>query len=384
MLRSERKSLLRFLTIYLLSTMVLFTLALILFYNYEKHQILDRQREVIKQEGTLMVEALRRLHQSQNYALPYPQNPHFKSAIYDINQAYIFGDFKPQVISFTESYHIKDKQLYHLVTVSPYYLGAAYLLLKKPLDLRPLNQLLKQSLLVWLAALGAFLLLGLFLGRRFTAPMRQNFEKLNRFIQDTTHELNTPISTILTNIELLDTLYECEGKEERKRIEIASKTLSSLYDDMTYLTLNHERHRDIQACDISQLLTERMHYFSAMIEAKKIRLETDISQDIILQIDQNDAVRLIDNLITNAIKYNKPSGFLKIVLNAQHFVVEDSGIGMRKKDLASIYQRFERANDNEGGFGIGMNIVKQIILYYHYKIKITSKPNQGTKVSIQW
>jgi hypothetical protein len=53
----------------------------------------------------------------------------------------------------------------------------------------------------------------------------RTIENMNRFIEDTTNEFNTPISTILTNIELLDPLYECEGKQEMKRIEIASKPL---------------------------------------------------------------------------------------------------------------------------------------------------------------
>ncbi len=384
MLRSEKESLFRFLVIYMITTMALFTLAGTLFFTYEKHRLLDEQRDLLETYSEIFTNKIRTLHQSNLSKLAYPINKNYQSAIFDIDKAYIFGDFQPKNIDFNQAYHIQNKTLYHVKKVIPYYLGAAYIVLKSPINRAPIQKLFQHTLLFLLAALFIFLILGYFLGRLFTAPMRQSFEKMNRFVQDTTHELNTPISTILTNIELLDTLYACEGKEERKRIEIASKTLSRLYDDMTYLTLNHEHHRDIKRCNISDLLTERVDYFSTMIETKKIRLRTKIEENISIIIDENDAIRLIDNLLSNAIKYNRQKGLLTIILNRQNLIIEDSGIGMHKEALEKIFKRFERSNDSEGGFGIGMDIVHQIITFYNFKIDIQSKLKQGTKVSIRW
>jgi len=384
MLRSEKKSLFRFLVIYMITTMTLFTLAATLFFTYEKHRLLDLQRDTLKASGEKLSNQIRTLHQSNLPKLAYPSSQNYHSALFDINKVYIFGDFKPSHIDFDKSYQIKDQTLYHVKPVVPYYLGAAYILLQSPINQAPIQKLLEHTLLFLLIALFMFLILGYYLGRLFTAPMRHSFEKMNRFIQDTTHELNTPISTILTNIELLDTLYDCEGKEERQRIEIASKTLSRLYDDMTYLSLNQEYHRDIKPCDISQLLQERVAYFSTMIETKKIALKSHIDTNISIMIDENDAIRLIDNLLSNAIKYNRQKGLLTITLNRQSLTIEDSGIGMKKEALEKIFKRFERANDSEGGFGIGMDIVHQIITFYHFGIDIQSKIKKGTKVSIQW
>ena len=67
--------------------------------------------------------------------------------------------------------------------------------------------------------------------------MRDSLKQMNRFIQDTTHELNTPISTILTNIEMIETFSGEEKSTELKRIEIASKTLSRIYDDLDLFKL---------------------------------------------------------------------------------------------------------------------------------------------------
>ncbi len=384
MLKSEKKSLFRFLVIYMITTMTLFTLAATLFYTYEKHRLLDLQRATLKTAGEKLTNHIRTLHQSNEERLIYPTDTAYHSALFDIDKAYIFGDFRPTNIDFERLYQTKDGQFYHIKPVIPYYLGAAYIVLQRPIDHAPIQKLLRHTLLFLLVALFMFLILGYFLGRLFTAPMRHSFEKMNRFIQDTTHELNTPISTILTNVELLDTLYDCEGKEERQRIEIASKTLSRLYDDMTYLSLNHEYHRDIKPCNISQLLQERITYFSTMIETKKLQLNSHIEENTTIMIDENDAIRLIDNLLSNAIKYNRQKGLLAITLNREILTIEDSGIGMKQEALEKIFKRFERSNDSEGGFGIGMDIVHQIITFYRFEIEIQSTLKKGTKVSIQW
>jgi len=384
MLRSEKKSLFRFLVIYMITTMALFTLASTLFFTYEKHRFLDEQRDLLGTYSEILTNKIRTLHQSSLPKLVYPTNKNYHSALFDINKAYIFGDFKPNSIDFNQPYQIQNKTLYHVKQVIPYYLGAAYIVLKSPINRVPIQKLFKHTLLFLLVAFFIFLILGYFLGRLFISPMRQSFEKMNHFIQDTTHELNTPISTILTNIELLDTLYDCEGKEERKRIEIASKTLSRLYDDMTYLKLNNKHHREIKECDISQLLHERILYFTSMIESKKITLETKIVDNITIMIDQNDAIRLIDNLLSNAIKYNKQKGLLTITLDLKHLSIADSGVGMNDEEIKKIFRRFERSNKSEGGFGIGMDIVNQIISFYNFKIDIHSKESMGTKVSVRW
>lgn len=99
-----------------------------------------------------------------------------------------------------------------------------------------------------------FALLGLFLGKLFIAPMRESIEKMNHFIQDGTHELNTPISTILANIEMLETFGKCEKSDELQRIEMASKTLSLIYEDLTYLNLNYNYYRNIESLDISGII----------------------------------------------------------------------------------------------------------------------------------
>jgi two-component system OmpR family sensor kinase len=125
-------------------------------------------------------------------------------------------------------------------------------------------------------------------------------------------------------------------------------------------------------------------YFDSFLKAKGLKLITDIKDNIILKIDRNDAIRLIDNIISNAIKYNNQNGILKISLDKRSFIVEDSGIGINKNDLSKLTERFKRANNSEGGFGLGLSIVSEIAKNYNYKLDIKSKLNKGTIVCIRW
>jgi len=381
LLRSEKRSLARFLLIYLLSTFLLFSLAAWMFYSSAKHHLLNRQQEVLKYRSEQLKSTLRALHQSNAKELVYPNDPVVKSAIYDVEKKYIFGSLQPP-----QSLEYRDEErLYDVAKIEPYYLGAAYLLVSKTIDHAPVAQLQKNILLFMIGAGIFFTILGFYLGRLFIAPMRESIERMNHFIQDTTHELNTPISTILTNIEMIETFGNREEQsEELKRIEIASKTLSRIYDDLTYLNLNHQYHRQIVRLDMSRLVEERMVYFSAMAKAKGLHTVLDIDPQVYVEMDRNDAFRLVDNLISNAIKYNKPNGRLEVGLDNKGFRVKDTGVGIRKEDMDTIMQRFKRADKSEGGFGIGLDIVSQVVKSYGFELGIASQEHKGTEVSVRW
>jgi len=380
LLVSEKKSLFRFLAIYLASTFLLFSLASWIFYTFTKHQILDQQNETIKYEAQHIKLKLRELHKSDSKKLIYPKSNFVESAIYDLDGVYIFG---------TQNIKLDDMggsdSISYILPIEPYYLGAAFLKVKKDINQKPINNLQKNIVLFMFGAGIFFSILGYFLGKLFIAPMRESIKQMNHFIQDTTHELNTPISTILTNIEMIESLeLYSENPKELKRIEIASKTLSRIYDDLTYLNLNHDYHRNIEDIDMSKLLSERIVYFEALSKAKSITIKIDIKDEVRLQIDKNDAIRVIDNLLSNAIKYNKVGGNIDISLSKKELIVEDNGVGIKESEIKSVKKRFKRANKSEGGFGIGLDIVNQVVKNYGFKQEIRSKENIGTKVMIIW
>ncbi len=384
MLSSEKRSLVRFLVIYLSTTFVLFALGAYMFYNFQKHQIIDSQNDKLKLKAEHLVQKLRELHQTFDKPLIYPNDLSFDSAIYNLNKEYIFGTFHPKEVKWVREFYRSGDKLFYLYRMQPYYLGSAYLIVSQTLNQKPLNELVKMLVLFLIGAGVLFTLLGFFLGRLFTAPMRRSIELMDRFIEDTTHELNTPICTILSNIELINTLYRCEGKTEMKRIEMASKTLSRLYEDLTFLKLNHNYHRKIGKLNLSKLLMERIEFYHTLIEAKNIKIIKEIEPNIIKDLDKNDAIRLIDNILSNAIKYNYKPGWIKIVLSSDKLEVTNDGEGIDREMLKLIQKRFKRANSSEGGFGIGLDIIGQITKLYNFKLQIGSDKNQPTKVTISW
>ncbi len=128
MLKSEKKSLIRFLLIYLGSTFLLFTIAAWIFYTSQKHHLLDQQRDTLKFESTQIMTKLRILHRSFTSTLAYPVVPLVKSAIYDLDKTYIFGTDKPRELLTQKEYMAMESKLYYLSNVEPYYLGAAFLI----------------------------------------------------------------------------------------------------------------------------------------------------------------------------------------------------------------------------------------------------------------
>jgi len=366
------------------STFTLFAIGAIIFYQFQIYQIEENERKALKYNSDKIVHALQLLHKSSDKILKYPNDPLLKTAIYDIDKSYIFGSFQPDSVDWDRDFIIIGERIRHIRAISPYYLGVAYLVTEQPIDQEPICAIRKMVFLSTVAIFGFILVLGYFLGNLFIAPMRDSLKKINLFVQDTTHELNTPISTILTNIEMLEILGKCENSQEMKRIEIASKTLSHIYDDLTYLKLNQEYQRHPSDIDISALLLQRLDYFSTMIEMKRLVVDTQIEPHIIKHIDPSDAIRLYDNLISNAIKYNNMGGMLEIKLDRDRFSVYDSGRGIGKKALSHIFDRFHREDSSEGGFGIGLDIVSQVVRYYSYDIDIISQEKEGTTVRVSW
>jgi len=333
-------------------------------------------------EAKHLMAQLRALHLSDAPVLIYPKTPSSHSAIFDIDGQYIFGDFPiPPELDSNPS----EGELQFQVPVEPYYLGAAYLLVRRPFNDAPLCALRRNIFFYMIGGGILFIVLGYFLGRLFIAPMRESVEQMNRFIEDTTHELNTPISTILTNIEMIEALDKGDDvREELGRIEIASRTLSRIYDDLSFLSLKHPYHREVVDVDMSALVAERLDYFAMMTEAKDLKATRDIASDVHLHIDLNDAMRLVDNLLSNAIKYNRTGGELHVALDNTVLRVRDTGIGIPAEKIATIHERFRRANSSEGGFGIGLNIVHQVVQHYGFRFSIVSKIDAGTEVTIEW
>ncbi len=214
--------------------------------------------------------------------------------------------------------------------------------------------------------------------------MRDSILLLDRFIKDTTHELNTPLSAILANIEMMDTDVMVEkNKTKLSRINIAAKTVSVLYKDLTYLTLDQEKKNHDEVIDVKELIYDRAEYFSILAKSKHLECKLDLEESSIT-IDRRKFTRVIDNLISNAIKYNKRHGTVGIELKQGMLLVWDTGIGINEENIPFMFDRYIRFNNAEGGFGVGLSIVKNIVDEYHMSIEVESKEGEGTRMVLRW
>jgi two-component system OmpR family sensor kinase len=266
-----------------------------------------------------------------------------------------------------------------------YYLGAMYIVIEIIDDEEWLG-FVKMKMIIY--SVGFFLILlfaGYFLLNLLLKPMRESMYLLDRFIKDTTHELNTPVSAILTNIEMMDPQRLSEKDAKRiKRIDIASRTISNLYNDLTYIALGNQLQSKDEEVDLTALVKERSEYFKVISSVRKLECVMHLDEKVTLFIDRHKITRVIDNLISNAIKYNKKGSFIKVILKDHYLCIEDGGIGIEQNRINQMFDRYSRFNDSEGGFGLGLNIVSEIAKEYNLKLKIESKLGIGTKVIVTW
>ena len=280
---------------------------------------------------------------------------------------------------------MQDDKIYLIREPESYYLGAKYLVLEIPSDgswIRTVyNTLFMYGVVIFLM----MVVFGYFLLRLFLKPMREAIELLDRFIKDTTHELNTPVNAIMSNIEMIDT-SKLDKKLARKikRIDIGARTVSNLYQDLTYLTLGHKIISNDEEVDLREVMEERIEYFSLFCDSKKLTVSFTCKEKFTLHIDRKKITKLIDNLLSNAIKYNKIKGSIEIVLDKNYFEILDSGRGIKKQKIDKMFQRYERADESVGGFGIGLSIVSMIASEYSLHVEISSQEKEWTKVRVSW
>lgn len=296
----------------------------------------------------------------------------YKISFYDENKKKILGSFNDQ-IDFNKKL-IQNKEHFILVNESTYgHLGVSYIVIEENLFFNTLKKLKINILLMFLIIYSIITLIGFFLAKLFLKPIKEERKKLNNFIKDTTHELNTPISAILMSTESQDL-----SKKQIERIKLASQRVSEIYNDLTYIFLeDKEKSKAISTVSLNEIISKQLTYFEVLAEKKRIKLIINMEK-MDYMIIENDFIRLFNNVLSNAIKYNKSNGEVNIVLKDQKLIIRDNGLGIDEKKVKDIFNRYYRATNKQGGFGLGLNIVQIICEKYNIKYDIQSKLNKGT------
>ncbi|MCG3716200.1 HAMP domain-containing histidine kinase, partial [Aliarcobacter butzleri] len=314
-----------------------------------------------------------------------PRDEKYKSAIYDSDKKKIFSTLQSQIVKLDDVIYLKNDKIHFIKEPESYYLGSKYVVIEIPDDNIWFENIKYKMIISFFCAFLFMIFIGYFISKLFLKPMRDALHLLDRFIKDTTHELNTPVTAIITNIETIDkSLLDDKTLRKINRIEIGAKTISNIYEDLTFVTLNNQIISNNENINLSNILRQRVDFFLSIANMKKIRFETNIKDNVFIFCDVKKISKLIDNLLSNAIKYNKNSGFIKVILAKNSMIIEDSGKGMSSENLENLFDRYQRFDKSVGGFGIGLNIVSLIAKEYDFKIDVTSQLGVGTKVKVRW
>ncbi|HSR73585.1 MAG TPA: cache domain-containing protein [Sulfurovum sp.] len=192
------------------------------------------------------------------------------------------------------------------------------------------------------------------------------------FIKHSIHEINTPLAVIMTHIDL----FKMKEGENRylSKIEAASKIISNIYADLSYMVKKNRfvyRKKDL---NMSDFLEERVDFFSEIASGNNHRIITEIQKDVWIYFSPEELQRIVDNNLSNALKYANRGTDVKVVLAQEkdEIVLQFIGISPKIEDTERIFKPFERENDVRGGFGLGLEIVYSICQKENVKIEVRS------------
>ncbi|HEC1749229.1 TPA: HAMP domain-containing histidine kinase [Campylobacter lari] len=214
--------------------------------------------------------------------------------------------------------------------------------------------------------------------------IKEQFKALNDFIKDTTHEINTPLSVILASIKKFDdTNLNPNNIKKLNHIKLASKNLNHIYQNLIALNFFLQKENIKEDINLKELLEQRLEYFETLITQKNLIIEKNLLEQN-FYANKEEMQILIDNLLSNAIKYTNAHKKIYIYLKEKTLSIKDEGQGMSAKEIAQIFTRYKRFNQDQGGFGIGLNLVKQIADKNNINIKVLSKENEGSEFILSW
>ena len=215
----------------------------------------------------------------------------------------------------------------------------------------------------------------------------------NDFIANVTHEMNTPLTSIRGFAELI-----AEGGIPPERIKGVAKTIIKQSDRLSNLirsiinfsAIDSDELPDYEV-DLTELVRETISSFEPKLSQKNISLKLDIANGVRVMSRRERLLEIFNNLVSNAIRYNKEGGTLTVTLaGGEHpaLSVADTGVGIAEEDKDRIFDRFytvdKSHNGGGGGFGLGLAIVKKLCKRAGWKLSVESELGVGTEFKIEF
>lgn len=294
-------------------------------------------------------------------------------AIFDKQNKLLYSTFKSvPVYNLDKKTYFKNNQVFYNSTKYFSDVGTVKIIFKKDIDFSSVK---KKSIIVIVASLIFLVICSFFLYYHIKNIYFTITKKLDIFFKDAVHEIRTPLGVLQINLDFLDN--NMNNSKPLKRAQAGLRNLTSVYESLEFCIKDKKVQYKKENIDMSRFLKKRIDFFKVLAEIKNIDILYDIEKDIYINISRTELQRLIDNNISNAIKYSKKHTKIEINLHVKNesIILFFSNHGEFIEDTNEIFKRYYRGDDIKGGFGLGLSIVDYICDVYNIDIKVNSEIN---------
>ncbi len=207
---------------------------------------------------------------------------------------------------------------------------------------------------------------------------KELIKEKEKFIRNAVHEINTALTVISLNAEYL--IKEHGHNRSTSAILGAAKSLSSSYGDLSYSTIKDSpTFQKESSVEVSELIIGRIEFFRDIAGLSDITLASQIKPGAIFFLNQAKLMRLIDNNLSNAIKYSHPQKtvFIRFICDMDRWMLEFESVGKKIEDKNKIFELFTREDGIKGGHGVGLSMVKEICDEYGIDIEVHTEGNKN-------
>lgn len=223
---------------------------------------------------------------------------------------------------------------------------------------------------------------GVMISKLSIDPLQEHVTNLQNLSKETLHELNLPISTIITNSSMLKKNMKSEKDLKRlSRIESACSMLQERYNELDYMIKKQTTNEIKEEFLLDNLIQERVDFLKSIYPHVEFHLELQTTH---ITNDKTGLSKVIDNIIDNGVKYSRNIHKIDIKLEDFTLQIKDYGCGMHEVELIQIFDNYYQSNDNMQGFGIGLSMVKRFCDSQGIELNFKSKPENGTTVLLKF
>ena len=366
----EKKSFYSFVTLYLVSSFLFVLLSGYWYYSAQKNSLDSttyyKLNHIADKLSALIINA-----QMKGTTLNLPDEKEYNYTLIRANEP----------VKLLVGYYEKDGYKVLVSDAPQEHLNIKYVVVKTDEYFQKLHELQKNVLIVMGVGFIFIVLISIILAKLFMKPIHQRMEQIESFIQDVSHELNTPITALKMSASraIKKRVYD---EKILTNISISTKQLESIYKSLTFLNFK-QKQQEAEDINLKNILEQIISYYRELTQAKEIKIAAEMA-DVFVHIIPSRAELLFSNLLSNAIKYSMPQTTIRIKLDQHSFSIEDEGVGIEQKKVDEIFEMYKRESEIAGGFGVGLSIVKQICYEYGIKINVASQLGAGTTFTLEF